>query len=128
MKLLLIVLLAAAMIGCGRSHPQSTAHQQSNNGWPEVFHTNQIRFSGLYPVQALQVYAKLTNASLEISPDVKSLQSGIYWTNHQDMTRSQVIAELEKVLRSQAGVVIQHVDATHTTVTYDAFAADKPSK
>jgi hypothetical protein len=44
------------------------------------------------------------------------------------MTRSQVIAELEKVLRSQAGVVIQHVDATHTTVTYDAFAADKPSK
>ena len=69
MKLLLIVLVAAVMIGCGRAHPQS----KSSNGWPVVFHADQIRFSGLQPIQALEVYAKLTNASLEISPEVKSL-------------------------------------------------------
>jgi hypothetical protein len=110
------------------TRPASNAPSVYAGRWPDVFHTNQIRLSGGNPTGVLVIYAKLTTASLEISPDVKSLQSGIYWTNHADMTRSQVIAELEKVLRSQAGVVIRHVDATHISVTYDASAADKPSK
>ena len=122
MRSLFFVLLAAAMIGCGRSHPQRS------NGWPLVFQADQIRLSGGYPVQVLEIYARLTNASLEISPEVKSLQSGIHWTNHQEMTRPQVIVELEKVLRSQAGVVIQHLDATHIAVTYDASAVKTLSK
>jgi hypothetical protein len=122
MKSLLLISLAAAMIGCGRSHPRSS------NGWPDEFRAEQIRFGGLQPIQALEVYAKLTNASLEISPEVKSLQSGIFFTNHVDMTRPEVVAELEKVLRSQAGVVIQHLNATQIVVTYDASAANAPSK
>jgi hypothetical protein len=134
--LIVTALLVSLFTGCSK-HPQpatTTAQPASNSPsvyagrWPDEFHANQMRFSGLYPVQALQVYAKLTDASLDISPEVKSLQSGIYWTNHEDMTRSQVTAELEKVLRSQAGVVIRHVDATHITVTYDASATSKPSE
>ena len=133
---IITALLISLFIGCSKhQQPATTAAQSASNSpsvyagrWPNEFHANQIRFSGLYPAQALQVYAKLTDASLDISPEVKSLQSGIYWTNHEDMTRSQVMFELEKVLRSQAGVVIRHVDTTHIAVTYDASAIGKPSE
>ena len=124
MKSFLIVLLAIVMIGCRRSHHGN----EGSKGWPEVFHAEQIRFNGAAPIQALYVYGKLPNATLEISPEVKSLQSGIYWTNHEEMTSSQVIGSLDRVLRSQAGVVMQHVDATHIKVTYDASAVDMPPK
>jgi hypothetical protein len=134
--LIIAALLVSLFTGCSK-HPQpaTTAAPPASNSpsvyagrWPDEFHANQIRLSGGHPIQVLDIYAKLTDASLDISPEVKSLQSGIYWTNHEDMTRSQVTAELEKVLRSQTGVVIRHVDDTHITVTYDASATSKPSE
>ena len=134
--LIIAALLVSLFTACSK-HPQpaTTAAQPASNSpsvyagrWPDEFHANQIKLSGGNPIHVLDIYAKLTDASLDISPEVKSLQSGIYWTNHEDMTRSQVTSELEKVLRSQAGVVIQHSDATHIAVTYDASAVNTLSK
>jgi hypothetical protein len=134
--LIVTALFVSLVTGCSK-HPQpaTTSAQPASDSpsvyagrWPDEFHANQIRLSGGPPIDVLEMYAKLTDASLDISSEVKSLQNGIYWTNHEDMTRSQVTAELEKILRSQAGVVIQHVDPTHITVTYDASVASTPSE
>jgi hypothetical protein len=133
---ILAALLVSLFTGCSKhsqpatpaARPTSEAPSVYAGRWPDLFRANQIRLNGGHPIQTLEIYAKLTNASLEISPEVKSLQSGIYWTNQQEMTSPQVVVELENVLRSQAGVVIQHLDATHIAVTYDASSTNMLSK
>ena len=119
-RVIITALIVSLFVGCSK-RPQAVT-------LPDAFQANQLRFNGAYPVQALEIYANLAKARLDISPAVKSLQSRIYWTNQENMTRSQLVAKLEMVLGTQAGVVMRHVDARHIKVTYDAAARGKPSE
>jgi hypothetical protein len=84
----------------------------------DEFPPGSLWLSGLGFPQVLDVYADLTQCELSIEPRVRELTAKIGYTNTTALKRNDVIAQLERALRDQAGVIVKHKGANRIAVRY----------
>ncbi len=65
-----------------------------------------IDFKGLDVPRVLAIYAEMAGSRLDVSREVWSNPSKIFYTSETPLTRSQAIARIEDLLRTQAGVIL----------------------
>lgn len=88
-------------------------HQKNNNTTTSVqpadtIRAGQINYINIPLQEVLPVYHALTHAELDTSQIRNLLSVAITYENNQDLTRSEAIQELDKVLVQQAGIVATH--------------------
>lgn len=92
----------------------------------ETFPPGTVYFQNLNVHQALAVYEKMAGISLEMSADVKRLETRITLKNETACTRSELVKLLEKAFSEQAYITISKLDDQHATVTMLESKTKKP--
>lgn len=84
-----------------------------------------IYFSGVRLSQVLTIYATLADAQLLIEPRVQSLQASVTFSNRHDLSRAEALHLFEESLHNQAGLVFEHQDARHISISIETNSVTK---
>jgi hypothetical protein len=84
------------------------------------FRAGTMRFISADAIRmVLPFYAELTGLELDLHPEAASSPAKITLENDRDMARSEAINFIERILREQAGLVIEYSTPGHAAVSFD---------